>query len=74
MAKRAPKCRPAQEPRTLPFPPSGYQPSKAELEEEFDMPGVTDQKVRERFFRPFRFERGGAGQRGLGEHSHERVR
>lgn len=56
-AKRAPKRRPAEEPRTLPLPPPGYQPSRAELEEEFDMPGLTDEEVRETFFRPFRFER-----------------
>ena len=56
-AKRTPKRRPAQEPRTLPLPPPGYQPSKAELEEEFDMPGLTDEEARRRFFRPFRFER-----------------
>lgn len=47
----------AEEPRTLPLPPPGYQPSKAELEEEIDMPGLSDEEVRETFFRPFRFER-----------------
>ena len=57
MSKIRPKRRPAEEPRTLPLPPPGYQPSRAELEEEFDMPGLTDEQVREMFFRPFRFER-----------------
>ena len=57
MSQSRPKRRAAQEPRTLPLPPSGYQPSKAELEEEFDMPGLSHEEVRERFFRPFRFER-----------------
>ena len=57
MSKQAPKRRAAPAPRTLPLPPPGYQPSKAELEEEVDMPGLTDEQVRERFFRPFRFER-----------------
>ena len=57
MAKRLPKRRAAQEPRTLPLPPPGYQPSKAELEEEVDMPGLSDDEARERFFRPFRFVR-----------------
>ena len=56
MATR-PKRRTVQEPRTLPLPPPGYQPSKAELEEEIDMPGLSDEEVRERFFRPFRFVR-----------------
>ena len=51
------KRRAAQEPRTLPLPPLGYQPSKAEFEKEFDMPGLSEDEVRERFFRPFRFER-----------------
>ena len=57
MGKRTPKRRTAQEPRTLHIPPPGYQPSKAELEEEFNMPGISDKEVREPFFRPFRFER-----------------
>ena len=57
MSKQTRKRLTAQEPRTLPLPPKGYQPSKGELEEEFDMPGLTDDQVRERFFRPFRFER-----------------
>lgn len=57
MSKRTPKRRAAQEPRTLPLPPPGYQPSKAELEEEIDMPGLSDQEMRETFFRPFRIVR-----------------
>lgn len=60
MSQSRPKRRAAQEPRTLPMPPPGYQPSKAELEEEFDMPGLSDEQVRETFFRPFRFERAAA--------------
>ena len=43
------------EPRDLSMPPEGYQPSKANQEEEFDMPGMSDQQIRETFFRPFRF-------------------
>lgn len=31
--------------------------AKAELEEAFDMPGLSDEQVPERFFRPLRFER-----------------
>ena len=45
------------EPRTVTLPPKGYQPSKADLEEEFDMPGMSDQQLRETFFRPFNFVR-----------------
>jgi len=44
---------------TLPAPvevdmkPSSYQPSKAEMEEEIDMPGWSRDQVRETFMRPF---------------------
>jgi len=41
------------------MPPPGYQPSRAELEEEFDMPGLSEQEMRQTFFRPFRFKREG---------------
>ena len=58
MSKSRPKRHAAGEPRTLPLPPPGYQPSKAELEEEIDMPGLSDEEARKLFFRPFRFERG----------------
>ena len=33
--------------------PSSYQPTKAEMEEEFDMPGWSLDQVRETFMRPF---------------------
>lgn len=51
--KRAPV--PLPDPVDLPMPPKGYQPSKAEQEEEIDMPGMSDDQLRETFFRPFRF-------------------
>lgn len=57
MSKIKAKRRTDREPRTLPLPPPGYQPSKAELEEEIDMPGLSDEEARRLFFRPFRFER-----------------
>ena len=55
--QRAPQ--PIPEPATLELPPTDYQPSKAELEEEeeFDMPGMSMEKVRETFRRPFRIVR-----------------
>ena len=62
MSKQTRKRRPAQEPRTLPLPPPGYQPSRAELEEKFDMPGLTDEQVRETFFRPFKIVRAAPGE------------
>ena len=39
----------AAEPITL--PPRGYQPTKAEKEQEFDMPGADIRIVRRAFFR-----------------------
>ena len=56
MSRSKPKRRAAQEPRTLRLPRPDYQPSKAELEEGADMPGLSEEEVRERFFRPFNFE------------------
>ena len=45
------------EPRTVVLPPQDYQPSKAELEEECDMPGMSDEELRRAFFRPIRVVR-----------------
>ena len=45
------------EPKTLTLPPKDYQPTKAELEEEFDMPGMTDEEIQRTFFRPFKIVR-----------------
>ncbi len=43
------------EPKPLPVAPTEYQPSKAELEETVDMPGLlTRAKVRQTFLRSFR--------------------
>ena len=43
-------------PRTMPVKPSTYQPSRAELREETDMPKLSLKRARSAFFRPFRFE------------------
>lgn len=43
--------------RTIVLPPADYQPSKAEMEEEIDMPGMDDEEIRRTFFRPFKFVR-----------------
>lgn len=40
--------------RSITMPPRDYQPSKAEIEEEFDMPGADIKTVRSAFFRPIR--------------------
>ena len=36
--------------------PSDYQPSRAELEEEYDMPGASMETLREAFFKPLKTE------------------
>lgn len=43
-----------QEPRKrkVTLPHRDYQPSKAEMEEEFDMPGADPETLRRAFFRP----------------------
>ena len=41
--------------RVMSVPRSDYQPSRAELREEMDMPGMSLNKARKAFFRPFRF-------------------
>lgn len=52
-----------REPRLIPEPgelvlkPSSYQPSKAEMEEEIDMPGLSMDEIRAAFFRPFAIRR-----------------
>lgn len=40
------------EKRTITLPSRDYQPTKAELEEEFDMPGADDETIRKAFFQP----------------------
>lgn len=39
--------------RAIGLPASEYQPSKAEMEKEYDMPKASKKDVREAFFRPF---------------------
>ena len=45
---------PLPEPHTITTPPRDYQPTKAELEEEFDMLGANIETVHRSFFRPIR--------------------
>ncbi len=49
-----------REPQTVYIKSSTYQPSKAELEEEIDMPGMDDEEIRRTFFRPVKFIRDGS--------------
>ncbi len=62
MTKRQPRRPPAQvrEPRAVYIKSSDYQPSKAELEEEIDMPEMDDEEIRRTFFRPVKFIRDGS--------------
>ena len=46
---------PRREPEAL-ARPSDYQPSRAEMEEEYDMPGADMEALREAFFKPLRTE------------------
>ncbi|MCY3628342.1 MAG: hypothetical protein OXG88_12000 [Gammaproteobacteria bacterium] len=39
------------------LPPQDYQPSKAEMEKEYDMPGAKIGEVRKAFFSPVEVER-----------------
>ena len=63
MTKRPPSLPPAyvRKPRPVYIKPSTHQPSKAELEEEIDMPAMDDEKIRRTFFRPVRLIRSESG-------------
>lgn len=58
MSKPAPRKPNHQIPEPAPMrvPKRTYQPSKAELEAEDDMPGLSRDEARTAFMRPFRFE------------------
>ncbi len=45
------------EPANMTLPSKDYQPNKAELEEEIDMPELSLEQAKAAFFRPFRIER-----------------
>ena len=47
------------EPRAVVVRDDDYEPTKEELEEEFDMPGLSDDEVRRRLLRPVRLKRQG---------------
>ena len=56
MSKQTRRPRTAQKTVPLRLPLSDYQPSKAELKEEFDTPGLSREEAQRLFVRPFRFE------------------
>ena len=43
--------------RTVKLPSKGYTPRQKDLEEEFDMPGLSLDELREAFMKPTEFER-----------------
>lgn len=43
-------------PTSIKLKSSQYQPKKAEKEVETDMPGMTDDELRDTFFKPFKIE------------------
>ena len=55
--KNETKKAPRQKPRVVILRPSSYQPSKAEKEEELDMPEADIETVRAAFFRPIKVKK-----------------
>lgn len=51
------KRRKLLEPRTITLPAQSYQPSKAQREKEYDMPGASVKTMRSAFFRPVKVRR-----------------
>lgn len=47
-----PKRKPKTPARYIDMPKSNYQPTKAEREQEIDMPGADQDTIRRAFFRP----------------------
>ena len=43
--------------RKITLPARGYQPTKAELEETYDMPGADEETLRKAFFQPLERKR-----------------
>ena len=52
MTESRPKAK-LPDPVVVDMKPSSYQPSKAEMEEEFDTPALTEEQLRQVFMRPF---------------------
>ena len=53
MTKRKRSKKKVLERHTINLPPSEYQPSKSEMEKEYDMPKAGKRTLRKAFFRPF---------------------
>ena len=46
-----------QKPRTITLPGKDFQPNKADMAQEYDMPEVSLRKIRNAFFRPLNIRR-----------------
>ena len=55
---RKPK-KPIPPARTITLPPKDFQPSKADMEAEYDTPGASLDTIRSTIFRPFNIRREG---------------
>ena len=54
MKREIPEPQAIPEPRPVKMKPTDHQPSKAEMEETFDMPGLSESEAFEAFFQPIR--------------------
>ena len=50
--KTRPKHKAPVKEKIITLPPQSYQPTKAQMEEEYDMPGASLGKLQRAFFRP----------------------
>ena len=46
------KRQPLPKPATITMPPATFQPRKADMDKEYDMPGASVEQIRRAFFRP----------------------
>ena len=60
MTKKEKVKQPLLEAHTITLPPKDFQPRKADMGTEYDMPGASMDTIRERVFRPFNIKREGS--------------
>ena len=46
------KRQPLPKPVAITMPPATFQPRKADMDREYDMPGASAEQIRQAFFRP----------------------
>ncbi|MXW87391.1 MAG: hypothetical protein F4Z55_16455 [Boseongicola sp. SB0667_bin_21] len=57
MKKKPSKRQPLPKPVTITMPPATFQPRKADMDREYDMPGASVEQIRRAFFRPVKILR-----------------